>query len=180
VCSSDLALVVFAGNLYVADVAFAPDEQDGSSLSVRLHRFELDSDAWGSGPGPDPDPSSDPEVEPPPGPDQTLVFPRTQAEDFVSPILVSLLRIGGTLLLSGLDAVRRIDIGAGGVLVPPADPPSGADIIDLIPQLIEIVEERDADAFDLLGIGPGLPAKDPLRAYFGLGKGKSGLIEITL
>jgi len=184
------ALVVFAGNLYVADVAFAPDEQDGSSLSARLHRFELDSDAWGSGPGPDPDPdpdldpdpdpSSDPEVEPPPGPDQTLVFPRTQAEDFVSPILVSLLRIGGTLLLSGLDAVRRIDIGAGGVLVPPADPPSGADIIDLIPQLIEIVEERDADAFDLLGIGPGLPAKDPLRAYFGLGKGKSGLIEITL
>lgn len=169
--------IVFAGNLYVVDqVATRDDEGDGIiGFEQRISRFVLAGD-WGSGP-PDPVAGADP--------DQVLVLERHVVDGRLtepSPDPASsLLRVGSTLLLGSLLAIRRVIIGDDGVMTLPDD--AAARHIDLIPtfeQILDLESDPDPDGLVVIGVGPALPATNPLRAFFGLGKGKGVLIEVLV
>jgi len=159
--------LVFAGSLYVADSAAVAYESDGTQsfrLAARVHRLTL-SPAWELLPGGG-------ESDPPP-PDQTvLLLPPPSASDAPSWPL-ALERVGSELLVADLAWLHRIPIGDGGVLGQP-------DVVALAEQVARIGADRGFTWPLQAGLSPLLPASSGSRAFFGLGKGKAGLVELAL
>ncbi len=151
------APVLFAGSAYVATVARPEAPSDPAPIVIA--RFDLgDPGLWGSG-----GPGDATEV---------LVLPT----ELDAPVLTLGLR-GDRLVVSTFTDVIVVPLAAGGALPPaqdvevlPLDGPEG------------IVSDPATGQFDPFraGLAPMIPTTRVARAFFGTGKGKGELVEVTV